>query len=226
MGHPGPGYLGRETIFTHHLTLNPPASHLCRQRSFTPPAKLHQWQSQRCLGSIHGTGPSCPAKQHGSPTHVLGWRGWLGRAPWRVGETPAAQRLCCMTSPRTPDNRQLRKTSDTSCPAPSLQVQSCKPSLAAAYDSHSIQVSPQMQLMQMLFAMRGQHVVWATSYWSKSKAILSSFVCTPPKSHSIRRKIHQTKAANMKPSCNGHKTRPFYFPGKTKPPCVVLALQM
>lgn len=124
----------------------------------SPVAKPHQ-QSQRCLGSIHGTGPSCPAKQHGSPTHVLGRRGSLGRAPWRAGETPAAQHLRCMTSPRMPDNRQLPKTSEISCPAPSLQVQSCKPSLAAAYDSHDTQVSPQMQLMQMLFAMRGQHVV-------------------------------------------------------------------
>lgn len=37
----------------------------------------------------------------GSPTHALGWRGSLGRAPWLAGESPAAEHLCCMTGPRT-----------------------------------------------------------------------------------------------------------------------------
>lgn len=55
--------------------------------------------------------------------------------------------------------------------------------------------------------------------WSKSQSILSSFLHEAPKPHSVRHKIHQTKAANMKPPCSGHKTCPLCFPGKTKAPC-------
>ena len=112
-----------------------------------------------------------PCKAAWQPNPCLGlegltWRGSRVRAPWRAGETPAAEHLCCMTGPRMPGNRQLPKTSDISCLAPSLRVQSCESSLAATYDSHNSQVPPQTQLARMLFATRGQHVVSATSYCS------------------------------------------------------------
>lgn len=43
--------------------------------------------------------------------------------------TPSAEHLSCMTNPRIPGNRQLPKTSDISCPAPSLGWNHATPAL-------------------------------------------------------------------------------------------------
>lgn len=79
-------------------------------------------------------------------------------------KTPASEHLRCTTGHRMPGNRWLPKTSDISCLAPSLQVQSYKSSLAATYDSHTTRSLPKHRW-------HGCCLLWKSSTLSQLPAI-------------------------------------------------------
>jgi len=151
----------------------------------------------------------CKAAQQLDP--CLGLEGLA----WHAGETPAAEHLCCMAGPRMPGNGQLPKTSDTSCPTAPLQVQSCRSSLAATNDTQHTGPSPNAAGADAVCYERSARCLsyQLSESWSKSKSTLSTLAYTASRPHSERHNILQTKAANMKPSCSGHKPCPPRLPG-------------